>query len=262
VKSNLIWLFFAAASVFFSSCVSNKKFTYMQKGDVNRKDLPKDSVVRSYSVELFDYRIQPQDIVSVRFESLTPKEYDFFTREGQQGINLQAGGALLVGELVDERGEIPLPVVGKVRVAGLTIFQAQDSLQSLANRYMESPVVKVRLINFRITVLGEVNREGTISLGNNRVSMMEAFGLSGGISDIGDKKNVKLIRQNGENVEIVYLNLLDENFISSPYYYVHQNDVLVVPSLRQRPYRRYFGQNLGVIISALSLVLLVYNITQ
>jgi polysaccharide export outer membrane protein len=263
VKFNLIWLVFVAAALFFSSCVSNKKFTYMQKGDVNKKDLPKDSVVRSYSIEHFDYRIQPQDILSVRFESLTSKEYDFFAQDGnQQNVNIMAGGALIIGELVDEQGEIPLPVVGKVKVAGLTVFQAQDSLQSLANRYMESPVVKVRLINFRITVLGEVNREGTIGLSNNRVTIMEALGLSGGISDIGDKKNVKLVRQTGETVEIVYLDLLDENFVTSPYYYVHQNDVLIVPSLRQRPYRRYFGQNLGVFISALSLALLVYNITQ
>lgn len=250
-------------SILFSACVSNRKFTYLQKGDVNKTDLPKDSVVRNYTVNEFDYKIQPQDILSVRFESLTPREYDFFVQEGnQQNMSIMAGGALIMGELVDEKGEIPLPVVGKVKVAGLNVFEIQDMLQTIAVQYMESPVVKVRLINFRITILGEVNREASLNLGNNRVTMMEAIGFSGGLTDIADKQNVKLIRQKGGKLEIVYLNLLDEQFITSPYYYVHQNDVLVVPSLRQRPYRRYLGQNLGLIISSVSLILLIYNLTQ
>lgn len=244
--------------------MTNKKYVYLQKDDVNVKDLPKDSVIREYDLRQFDYRIQPNDLVSVRFQSLTPEEFDFFSQGIQQTNTtvLTGGNALLIGELVDENGEIPFPVVGKVKVSGLTVFEIQEKLQQIAHQYLESPIVKVRLLNFRITLLGEVNHEGTVTMSNNRVSMVEALGLAGGLTDLADKRNIKLIRQKGGQTEVAYLDLLDENFITSPYYYVYQNDILIVPALRQRPYRKYFGQNLSLIISSLSLLLLVINLSR
>ena len=235
----------------------------MQKGDVNKSNLPPDSVMRQYGVEKFDYKIQTNDIISVRFESLSPKEYDFLAvQTANPAANGQIGGALLIGDLVDEEGKIPFPAVGKVKVAGMTIFQAQDTLQSIANRYLESPIVKVRLLNYRITFLGEVNKEGVVTINNNRVNMLEAIGLAGGLTDLADKTDLKLIRQKGDRTEVVYLNLQDENFINSPYYYVYQNDIIVAPALKQRPFRKYFGQNLSLLISSLSLLLIVLTYTK
>ena len=252
-----------AGLIFLSACVSNKKITLLQKGDVNAKDLLKDSIVRTYAVDTFEYKIQPNDIISVRFESLTPKEFDFFATNNQLGAaNLIQGNALLMGDLVDEKGEIPVAVIGKVKVAGLTIFEVQEKLQRLASQHIESPTVKVRLINYRITVLGQVAREGTITLTNNRVSMLEALGLAGGLGELADRSNIKLIRQKGSAVEIQYLNLLDENFIKSPYYYVYQGDVIIVPALHQRPFRMYFGPNLALFISTVSVVLLTINLLK
>lgn len=127
-----LYLLFAGL-IFLGSCVSNKKVTLLQKNDIKIKDLPKDSIVRAYAIGAFQYHVQPNDILSVRFESLTPKEYDFFTtNQLAQNANLAAGNALLIGELVDENGEIPFPVLGKVKVSGLTVFQIQDKLQQLA----------------------------------------------------------------------------------------------------------------------------------
>lgn len=242
-----------------SSCVTNKKYTYLQNDDVNVKDLPKDTTIRSYELQNYEYRIQPEDNISVRFESLTPQEYDIFNRNlmtQQQNQNLNQLNAILIGELVDPKGEITYPVIGNVRVAGLTVFEAQTKLQQVADQYLESPVVKARLINFRFTILGEARNEGTVILSNNRVNYLEAIGLAGGLTDFADKKNIKLIRQINGKAHVRYLNLLDENFINSPEYFVHQNDILIVPALRQRPYQTYFGKNLSLVISSLSLLLI------
>lgn len=262
LAQNLVLVVFAAALL--SSCVTNKKYVYLQKDDVNVKDLPKDSLMRTYDLPDYEYRIQPEDIISVRFESLTPQEYDIFNRnmmnQQAQNMNLQAGNALLIGELVDPTGEIVYPVIGKVKVAGHTVYELQDKLQKLADQYLESPVVKVRLINFRFTILGEANREGTVTLPNNRVNYVEAIGYAGGLKDLADKQNVKLIRQINGKTEVRYLNLLDEELINKPEYFVHQNDILIVPALRQRPYRQYFGQNLSLVISSLSLLLITLSL--
>jgi len=246
-----------------SSCVTNKKYVYLQKDDVNVKDLPKDTVVRSYDLVNYEYRIQPEDNISVRFESLTPQEYDIFNRNimaQQQNQNLNQGNAILIGELVDPQGEITYPVIGKVKVAGSTVYEIQTKLQQLADQYLESPVVKVRLINFRFTLLGEAKREGTVVLANNRINYIEAIGLAGGLTDFADKRNIKLIRQIDGKAQVRYLNLLDENFINSPEYFVYQNDILIVPALRQRPYQTYFGKNLSLIISSLSLLLITITL--
>lgn len=255
-------LFYLIALLFLvSSCVTNKKYVYLQKNDVNVRDLPKDSTVRSYDLQKYEYRIQPEDNISVRFESLTPEEYDVFNvNVQQQNQNLNQGNAILIGELVDPQGEITYPILGKVKVIGLTVYEVQSKLQNLADQYLDSPVVKVRLINFRFTILGEAKQEGTVVLGNNRVNYIEAIGLAGGLTDFADKRNIKLIRQVDGKAKISYLNLLDENFINSPEYYVYQNDILIVPALRQRPYQTYFGKNLSLVISSLSLLLITITL--
>lgn len=251
------------AFVMLSACVSNKKSVLLQKNDVNRKDLLRDTIVRTYVVDTFQYLIQPNDLLSVRFESLTDEKYDFLSQNLQVGaMNLSGANALLVGELVDESGNLPFPVIGKVKVAGLTVFDIQDTLQALANLHLEAPVVKVRLLNYRFTILGEVAREGTVTLGNNRVSLLEAIGQAGGLGEFADRSNIKLIRQIGGKTEIQYINLLDENFIASPFFYLYQNDVIIVPALRQKPFRRYFAQNLSLIVSTVSLVILTINLTK
>lgn len=256
-------LLFFAGAVLLSSCVPNRKFVYLQKNDLGKKDLAKDTATRKYNVEPWDYKIQTNDIISIRYNSLTTKEFDVLGQPQQTTSgNTIVGGALLMGELVDEQGRIPMPVVGKVKVAGLSVFQIQDTLQKLANIYLEAPTVKVRLLNYRATFLGEVLKEGSITFNNNRVTLPEAIGLAGGLNELADRANIKVIRQVGSKAEVHYVNLLDEDLIKSPYYYVHQNDIVVVPALKLRPFRTYFAQNLSLILSTASIVLLIITLNR
>jgi polysaccharide biosynthesis/export protein len=255
-----ILLFFGVILI-FSACVPNRKYVYLQKNDLNRSGLPKDTVVRIYEQEPFTYKIQPNDALFIRFQSLTPDEYDFF-REGSAVTSAGSRNFEVTSELVDADGMIVFPVIGKYKVSGMSVFQVQDSLQRLASKYLESAVVKVRLVNFRFTVLGEVFQEGTVTTFSNRISILEAIGLAGGLGELANRSEVKIIRQKNGVTEVGYVNLLDENLLTSPYYYMNQNDVLIVPALRQRPYRKYFGQNFTLLVSTVSLILLVVNLTK
>jgi polysaccharide biosynthesis/export protein len=263
MRSTLINLcYIIGVVVVLSSCVGNKRVVFVQKRDVHKANPPIDSVMRTYTAKPYDYRIQPMDILSIRFESLTPAEFDFFnTAKNQNNVNLMANpaGAQLMGEVVDLEGNVKYPVIGTVKVSGLTIFEIQDKLQTMADEFLESPKVNVRLLNFRVTVLGEVNRENQVIITNPRANILEAVAMAGGMGELADKSRVKLLRQEGDRVTVQYLNLLDEDLISSPYYYIHQNDIIVVPPLNQRPFRRYFGNNVALIASTLSLVLVTLN---
>jgi len=249
-----------------SSCVTNKKYQYLQKDDVNvsADAFPKDTILRIYPLDDFEYKFQSEDVLSIRFYSLTPEEFNFFALKQNQGGGSNqfqnAASGLVNGYLIDENGDVEFPVVGKVKVAGLSIFEAQNHIQEIADQYLKDPLVEVRLLNFRFTILGEVKREGVTNSLNNRIHMLEAIGLSGGFTDLADKANIKIIRQNGRQAEIYYLNLLEEEFLASPQYYVNQLDIIVVPPLKQRPYQAYFGRNLSLFISSLSLLLIVISL--
>ncbi|ELR70581.1 Polysaccharide export outer membrane protein [Fulvivirga imtechensis AK7] len=261
---NYIFLLFIV--VLGASCVPNKKIVYLQHGDElsNRDKIPRDSILRSHSMEIREYRIQPLDILSINFESLTAEEYDFFSRSSPQ-TRIAGGGAnsaALGGVLVDASGFIEYPVVGKVDVSGLTIFEAQEKLQKIVNLYLKDAVVRIRLLNFRFTILGEVNGGKVINSTNTRITMMEAVGMAGGFSELADRSIVKVIRQKGDISEVFYVNLLEEKYIESPYYYIQQNDIIIVPPLKQRTFRKYFASNLGLAASIVSTVLFIITLAK
>jgi len=251
-------------SVLFSSCVTNKKIQYLQKDDVSVNDAKTDTVLRNYDLPHFEYKVQPEDILSVRFESLTPEELDFFSKRGQnQNMNVgQSAGLLIIGELVDPNGEIPLPVIGKVKVSGLNIFEIEEKLKALASPFIQNPLVKVRLVNFRATIMGEVVREGTYVLSNNRVTLLAVVSGAGGLTEFANRSKIKLIRQQNGQSSVQYINLLDERFLASPNFYVHQNDISVVPPLKQRPLSRYFASNLSLAVSVASIVVLIISLSR
>ncbi len=246
------------------ACVPNRKYVLLQKNDVNKKDLPKDTILRSYNLQLSNYRIQPQDLLSINVETLTPDEFNFIKElnpvsGGNVGGNSGAGMALR-GYLVDNNGEVSFPVIGNVKFAGLSVFEAEEKLKSVLTNYLRDPIVRIRLLNFRFTFVGELNTQVTSF--NPRISMVEAIALAGGLPEMAERENIKIIRQRGDQADVLYVNLLDENFVHSPYFYLQQNDIIVVSALKQRPFRVYWTENISIFLSTLSVVLLMITLIQ
>lgn len=251
------------AVILSSGCVTNKQYTFFQKDDLYNQTVVEDSIYSVYDLPSFEYRLQSYDILSIKIFSLTDEEFDFFkkdpTAERSNQIQSEAG-QLINGYLVDQNGYITLPVEGKVKLAGLSISEAEDHLREIADNYLDEPLIEVKLLNYRFTVHGEVNQPGTISTYNYAVSIPEALGLAGGLGDLADKDNIKIIRRiNNKNV-VFYINLLEEDFFGNEQYYVHSNDIIIVPPLKQRPFRKYFTQNLSVFNSSVSVILVGLNL--
>lgn len=255
-KLAILLLFIVAGS----SCVTNKQYAYFQEGDLYQKSV-EDSIYRVYNLPSFEYKLRPYDILSIQFHSLTGESLNIFKREQASGAApMQGEAALLGGYLIDEEGSISFPVVGKLKLEGLTLSEAEAKLRQMAAKYLEEPVVEVKLLNYRFTILGEVNKEGVQSTFNYAVTIPEAIGMAGGLSDLADRSNIKIIRKIEDRNIVFYVNLLDEDFFSNKYFYIYPNDVIVVAPLKQRPFRKYFTQNLSVFNSTISVVLVGLNL--
>jgi len=251
--------FLIISCLIFGACVPNKKIVFLQSEDEMRRDFPTDTVLRYYDLANYEYRIQPEDILSIRIESLTEDEYNIFASQ-RSNIGANQNNQALGGYLVDKNGEIQFPEVGKVRVGGLTIHEIEEKINVIARRYITEPASKVRLLNFRVSIIGEVNSVGVFNSFDNRVTIMEAISSNGGLSEMADRSQVKIIRQNNGRAEILYVNLLEENYLNYNSFFLHPNDIIVVPPLKQRPFRKYFGQNLSLFVSTVSVVLLTINL--
>jgi polysaccharide export outer membrane protein len=250
----LLFIFVLAA---FSQCVPVNKQTYLQERPNELRNYPKDTIVKTLQVEEYTYMLQSGDILSVRISSLTPEEYDFFRQAGSTG---GAGGEdpLLSGYLIDPDGTVELPVVGKIELGGLTIPKARQAIHNAVDGYLKSPTVHVKLLNFNYTVLGEVNGQGTYATYNPKYSILEAVGQAGGLTEFADRANVKIVRRRGEQVDIAFVNLLDDSLIESPYYYLKPNDLIIVRPLKVKTFNTFTARNITLGISVVSALLLLY----
>lgn len=262
-----ICLFFGLALLMLSACVPNKKLVYLQKDDLkHRERIPKDTVLRTHLLKIREYRVQPLDMLSIQFETISDEtdSFDFLSKLSPQA---RSGGSISSaaaqnGILVDGEGYIEFAILGRIHVGGLTLFEVQDLIKDIASKYMPDVIVRVKMLNFRFTVLGEVNGEKTVTSTNTRLTMMEAIGLAGGLGELADRANVKVLRQVGNKTDIYYINLLQEEFLESSHYYVQQNDVIIVPPLKQRAFKKYFVQNLAIITTTISFAVLIITLSR
>lgn len=213
----------------FSSCGSYKQVPYLQ-GSENFSLKDSASVIK-----LFDARIMPKDLLTITVNSSEPEAVADFNLTVQSVVNLNSRNVTsqpaLQSYLVDNDGCIDFPIFGKIKLGGLTKSEAENKIRSLLmeEHLKEAPIVSVRMINYKISVLGEVVRPNTFTIANEKINILEALALAGDMTIYGRRDNLKLIRETitGEP-EIIELNLNAPEIVLSPYYYLQQNDILYV----------------------------------
>ena len=185
------------------------------------------------AVTLHESRICKDDMLAITVSGLDPLAVAPFNLPivsyadpGSEVINSQRS---YQPYLVDVNGDINFPVVGRIHLAGLTKSQAIDTITARLEPYLKDPIITIQFMNYKITVLGEVQRPGSYTIKNERVTLLEGLGLAGDLTIYGKRTNVLLIRERlqGEK-EYVRINLNDTDLLTSPYYYLQQNDVIYV----------------------------------
>lgn len=210
--------FIALIGVFIVSCVSREKIVYFQ-GDLETLD----------SLASYASTIQAGDLLIITVYARNPEATRLFNQES----NMTAGAGTTTKDrwqtfLVDENGEIEFPVLGKVQLAGLKRSEAITHMKELLSEEIIDPGVSLTISNFRITILGEVNKPGVINVSNDKITLLEALGQAGDLTINGVRKNVLVVREEGESRTYHRVDLTSSEFFESPVYYLKQNDVVYV----------------------------------
>ena len=171
-----------------------------------------------------------------------------------EGNDRAMGTPRLQTYLVDQEGFIQFPVLGAVKVSGITRNELRTLLENEIMKYVKKPIVSIRLSNFQVSVLGEVARPGTFSVADEYMSLPKALGLAGDLTIYGKRENVLVMREEEDGIKKVYLDLTDNEIVNSPYYYLQQNDVVYVePNGPQRQSASY-NRNASIYISIASVL--------
>lgn len=179
------------------------------------------------------------------------------------GAMMQQGGAQILGYLVEADGTIKMPYVGKIKAVGLTRIQLEEYLQKAFSDYTKDPIVNVRFMNYRVTVLGEVSKPGTYTIPTERMTILEAIGMAGDLTIFGRRNEVLVLREIEGKREFGRVDLLSREILNSPYYYLRTNDVVYVEPAPARFFaRERLPQFLTVASGALSIVAIIISITK
>lgn len=238
----------------FSSCVTNKRLSYFQ----NLND-----TTFVLANKNFEPLIQRGDILYVGVTGADPVSAAQFNSVNaivvQNGVNAFANSTV-PGILVGEDGAITLPKIGQVKVSGRTTKEVAKEINSQLLPYLKDPMATVRIMNFRITILGEVGRPGTVTIPNERITLLEGIGLVGDLTPFGNRNNVLVIRDSVGTQKVHRMNLNDNSIFTSPFFYLQPNDVVYVEPGNARTLA---SSNLPLllpsIISGLSFLVLILN---
>ena len=247
---------FVVGMIFLSSCSTQRKMTYFP--GLN------DTTIHLVNKN-FEPVIQKGDILYVGVTSADPVSSAAFNSSNIQPAQNASGGTnftqnVTSGLLVNSDGTIMVQNIGKIHVLGKTKGEVTEEIQKALLPYLKDPVVNIRFMNYRVTVLGEVNKPSTIPVSNERISVLEAIGLAGDLTIYGKRDDILYIHENEGKKEFHRINLNDNSLFKSPYFYLQSNDVLYVTPNKSKVYSgSQFPILWPAIVNSITLLLLVRN---
>lgn len=251
--------FYCTIVSIFSSCLSYRDIVNFNQKNSIAKEIDSISITK-------EVKLQTDDIVQIFISSYNKEEaFKFNLLGNQQGLNQpQVIGSMITdpfGYRVDNKGNIEMPVIGKLHVASLTLEEMRDEVyrRIAATNYLKEFTVHVRFLSFRVTVLGEVNSPGTYTISSQKVTVLEALGMARDVNIFSKRNNILIIRELDGKRTYGRVNLMSANLFENPWYYLQPNDVVYVQPHRAKilaapdPASRY----ISTVIAFVSLVLLI-----
>jgi polysaccharide biosynthesis/export protein len=217
--------FIFTALIFFYGCSSQKKLSYFQG---NIPVFPEDSVYRT--------KIFPGDILAISVFTINAEAFPFLSSSSEKPVS-DTRSAYEKGYVVNEAGDVKLPLAGVVNLNGLSTPQAVKVIEEKFKVYIEDPVITVKKLNFKVTVLGEVNRPGTYTILNEQVTLPELLGMAGDLSQFSDRKNIRIIRSENNVRGDFTVDLTNSSSFTASTWYLHPDDIIYIQPVKRRAFQ-------------------------
>jgi polysaccharide export outer membrane protein len=215
IKKTINFFLISFLVLSLASCVSKSKLLYVQEN------------VASTKTNSFEIAIQPDDVLQINISSENPEvTIPYNLQMSSSGVG--SGQGRQISYLVDSNGMIDYPVLGKIKMGGMSKNQAIIHLQDLLKEHIKDAIVNIRILNFKLTVLGEVNKPGSFTIPSERITLLEALGQAGDLSIYGSRNNILILRENNGTTTTQRIDITKSDFINSEWYYLRQNDVVYV----------------------------------
>ena len=233
---------------FFSSCITNKELEYFRTKS-------NDELVYTRN---YEYHLQVSDLLSIQISSVTEDKYDFFKKEQSSHSQLMATNPYLYGYLIKKDSTLELPMIGRLLAVGKTLQELENTIQQMAVVYFKDPLVRVNILNFEVSILGEVNSPKRYKVIHPNLNIVDAIAVAGDITEFGNRKKVKVIRLSDKNPRIFYLDLRDKNTVTNTDFFLQPNDIVYVAPTKKRFYAfKNLPSTVSLGVSAITLYLLI-----
>ena len=233
-----------------SSCITNRDLEYIRSNQE----------ISKIKANKQEYRLQIGDLISVQISTTTEQQHDFFNKENTSNSQLMIQNPYLYGYLIKDDGFLNLPSFGLVKAEGFTLSELENKIKQIAVSYFEHPVVKLNIINFEISVLGEVNHPGTFTIVNPELNILYALSLAGDMTQFGNRKKVKVIRNDNEVNRVFYVDLTKKGVLNNANFMLQPHDIIYVAPLRKKFYAiNNITNAVSLALSTLTIFLLINN---
>ena len=236
--------------VTLSSCITNRDLEYIRSNQE----------ITKVKTNKQDYRLQVGDLLSVQISTVTEQLHNFFNKEQASNAQLMVQNPYLYGYLIKDDGFLHLPSFGPVKAEGFTISELENIIKQIAVSYFEQPVVKLNIINFEVSILGEVNAPGTYKIVDPETNILYALSLAGDITQFGNRRKIKVIRNENEINRVFYVDLTTSEVLNNTDFILQSHDIIYVLPLRKKFYA--FNNITNVVSMALSAITLYLLINK